>query len=245
MRPCLGGPEKVFTPGPEPALRGPDGSKPFPKLNLLVARRTLLFDDTEGHILRNSPHWLRCDSQWTLRITCREDLRLIEPTLSEWRGHHQSWKVGRSADLATRLQIILSWRDAYICVCEMLDRDTERQMKWDYESRVGMVGVRWTIVCTPRVGVGECRRGEKITTSMRSATLTQFLSYSHTPATHSPCVGCMCKSVTTLWLYSGVPFNPLALELDIYSLARHLCKTWIFYEPRRGTLGNTRHFVEE
>jgi len=40
-------------------------------------------------------------------------------------------------------------------------------------------------------------------------------------------------------------FNPLALELDIYSLARHLCKMWIFYEPRRVTLGNTRHFVEE
>jgi len=39
--------------------------------------------------------------------------------------------------------------------------------------------------------------------------------------------------------------NPLALELDIYSLAHHLCKMWIFYEPRRVTLGNTRHFVEE
>jgi len=40
-------------------------------------------------------------------------------------------------------------------------------------------------------------------------------------------------------------FNPLALELDIYSLAHHLCKMWIFYEPRRVTLGNTWHFVEE
>jgi len=39
--------------------------------------------------------------------------------------------------------------------------------------------------------------------------------------------------------------NPLAPELDIYSLAHHLCTTWIFYEPRRVTLGNTRHFVEE
>jgi hypothetical protein len=39
--------------------------------------------------------------------------------------------------------------------------------------------------------------------------------------------------------------NPLALELDIYSLAHHLCKMGIFYEPRRITLGNTRHFVEE
>ena len=40
-------------------------------------------------------------------------------------------------------------------------------------------------------------------------------------------------------------FNPLALELDIYSLAHHLCKMWIFYERKRVTLGNTRHFVEE
>jgi len=29
--------------------------------------------------------------------------------------------------------------------------------------------------------------------------------------------------------------NPLALELDIYNLAHHLCKMWIFYEPRRVT----------
>jgi len=39
--------------------------------------------------------------------------------------------------------------------------------------------------------------------------------------------------------------NPLALELDIYSLAHYLFKMWIFYEPRRVTLGNTRNFVEE
>jgi hypothetical protein len=39
--------------------------------------------------------------------------------------------------------------------------------------------------------------------------------------------------------------NPLAPELDIYSLAHHLCEMWIFYEPRRITLGNTRHFAEE
>ena len=43
----------------------------------------------------------------------------------------------------------------------------------------------------------------------------------------------------------GVTLIPLVLELDIYSLAHHLCKMWIFYEPRRITLGNTRHFVEE
>jgi len=27
--------------------------------------------------------------------------------------------------------------------------------------------------------------------------------------------------------------NPLVLELDTYSLAHHLCKMWIFCEPRR------------
>jgi len=43
---------------------------------------------------------------------------------------------------------------------------------------------------------------------------------------------------------STILFNPLALELDNYSLAHHLCKMWIFYEPRRATSGNTRHFVE-
>ena len=37
--------------------------------------------------------------------------------------------------------------------------------------------------------------------------------------------------------------NPLALELDIYSLVHRLCKMWIFYEPRGVTLGYTRHFV--
>jgi len=39
--------------------------------------------------------------------------------------------------------------------------------------------------------------------------------------------------------------NPLALKLVIYSLTHRLCKMLIFYEPRRITLGNTRHFVEE
>jgi hypothetical protein len=39
--------------------------------------------------------------------------------------------------------------------------------------------------------------------------------------------------------------NPFYLELDIYSLAHHLCTVWIFYEPRRVTLGNTRYFVGE
>ena len=44
---------------------------------------------------------------------------------------------------------------------------------------------------------------------------------------------------------TGSDINSLALELDIYSSAHYLCKMWIFYEPRRVTLGNTRHFVEE
>jgi len=39
--------------------------------------------------------------------------------------------------------------------------------------------------------------------------------------------------------------NPLSFELDIYNLAHHLCKMSIFYEPRRVTLGNTQHFMEE
>jgi len=43
----------------------------------------------------------------------------------------------------------------------------------------------------------------------------------------------------------SVTINPLALELDIYSLAQRLCKMWIFYEPRRITSGNTRRFVDE
>jgi len=55
------------------------------------------------------------------------------------------------------------------------------------------------------------------------------------------------------WRDSNVPkltprpylFNPLALELGIYSLAHYLNKMLIFYEPRRVTLGNTRYIVEE
>ena len=38
--------------------------------------------------------------------------------------------------------------------------------------------------------------------------------------------------------------SALPLKLDFYSLAHRLCTMWIFYEPRRVTLGNTRHFVE-
>jgi hypothetical protein len=47
------------------------------------------------------------------------------------------------------------------------------------------------------------------------------------------------------WYFEGayVNINPLAMELDIYRLAHHLCKMLIFYKPRRVTLGNTRHFV--
>jgi len=60
---------------------------------------------------------------------------------------------------------------------------------------------------------------------------------------------CICRHYRLL-PYSAASvlpstINPLALELDIYILVHHLCKMWIFYEPRRVTLGNTRHFVEE
>ena len=47
-----------------------------------------------------------------------------------------------------------------------------------------------------------------------------------------------------LWIFLSF-CKSLSLELDIYSSAHHLCKMLIFYEPRRVTLGNTRHFVEE
>ena len=42
-----------------------------------------------------------------------------------------------------------------------------------------------------------------------------------------------------------VNFNTLALELDTKIVAHHFCKMWIFYEPKKVTLWNTRHFVEE
>ena len=28
-------------------------------------------------------------------------------------------------------------------------------------------------------------------------------------------------------------FNPLALEIEIEIVAHHLCKMWIFYEPKK------------
>ena len=39
-------------------------------------------------------------------------------------------------------------------------------------------------------------------------------------------------------------FNPLALELDILTVAHRLGKILIFYEPKK-VLWNTRHSVEE
>ena len=42
------------------------------------------------------------------------------------------------------------------------------------------------------------------------------------------------------WTVSTVShFNTLALELDILVLAHHLCKRWIFDEPKEVTLSNT------
>ena len=46
-------------------------------------------------------------------------------------------------------------------------------------------------------------------------------------------------ALTSLSFQHRIQINPLALEMDIYSLAHHLCKMWIFYEPRMVTLGNT------
>ena len=46
-------------------------------------------------------------------------------------------------------------------------------------------------------------------------------------------------------LLATIYTSPLALELGIYSFAHNVCKMWIFYEPRRVILGNTRHIVEE
>ena len=57
---------------------------------------------------------------------------------------------------------------------------------------------------------------------------------------HYALMQCTCTTVCV-----RDSFNPLALLLDIYSLAHRLCKMGIFYEPRRVTLGNTRHFVEK
>ena len=52
-------------------------------------------------------------------------------------------------------------------------------------------------------------------------------------------------AITVIERASKWLFNPLVVELYLYSLAHHLCKMLIFYEPRRVTLGNTQHFVEE
>ena len=53
-----------------------------------------------------------------------------------------------------------------------------------------------------------------------------------------------CTNADNTLLESGSVWS-LALELDLHSLAHHLCKMRIFYELRRVTLGNTRNFVEE
>ena len=43
---------------------------------------------------------------------------------------------------------------------------------------------------------------------------------------------------------SAINFNLLAVDLDIYVFVHPLCKMWIFYEPNKTTLWNTKHFVE-
>jgi len=39
--------------------------------------------------------------------------------------------------------------------------------------------------------------------------------------------------ITDKHILSQRTINPLAMELDIDSLAHHLCKLWIYYEQRR------------
>ena len=101
-----------------------------------------------------------------------------------------------------------------------------------------------------------CGRGTDVAASARLAILTHLERDGTRPtAAPRPVLGNHAYQHTirikpTVWrnhLHRGrhVVFNPLAPKLDIYSLAHHSCKMWIFYEPRRVTLGNTRHFVEE
>ena len=66
----------------------------------------------------------------------------------------------------------------------------------------------------------------------------------HPPTSSSEVRKCLQFNILSAFIVWYL-INPLALELDIQSLAHHLCKMWIFYEPRILTLGNTRYFVEQ
>jgi hypothetical protein len=195
----------VFSPGPEPALRGPDGSKPFPKLNLLVPRRTLGFDNTESHSSGihltgwgvipsgdfESPAERFWDKSNLLSVSVEGPISLENSVGT------RTWPpTSRSSYL------YFPWPDATFVFVKCLTEIPND--KWNGITRGELIRwVRWPIICTPRVGVGEYRRDEKVTMRMCSTTLTQFLYHCHRPATHTPRVGCMCKLVTTLWCYTS------------------------------------------
>ena len=52
-------------------------------------------------------------------------------------------------------------------------------------------------------------------------------------------------NILKLYLGASRNINPLALELDAQIVVHHLSKMWLFYEPKKATLWNTRYSVEE
>ena len=106
---------------------------------------------------------------------------------------------------------------------------------WE-RSVISMVSVRWNN-STHSKGIDECSVGNRKSTG------------AHQRPLHSErlTVRCEISSFVVLDLYffedkECVAINPLALELDIYSLAHHLCKMLIFYKPRSVTPGNNKTF---
>jgi len=65
--------------------------------------------------------------------------------------------------------------------------------------------------------------------------------YTKSESNNSPFDFRLFFELDNIWWWGDVDIppvytiNPLALELDIYGLAHHLCKMWISYEPRRVT----------
>jgi len=50
---------------------------------------------------------------------------------------------------------------------------------------------------------------------------------------HYLCIESVVKHRVSSDFSTTLYINPLALDLDIYSSAHHLCEMWLFYEPRR------------
>ena len=46
------------------------------------------------------------------------------------------------------------------------------------------------------------------------------------------CLQCFCQN-------TEMPINPLAMEMDIEIVAHHLCKIWMFYEPKSNVMKYT------